>query len=230
VNRDEQIVEKYLKSLQIGDVLFEPDGNVPPDFSIDHRIAVEVRRLNQHYEANGELRGLEQDAIPIQQGLEKLLQDFSDPPRAGTWFVLFEFRRPIPAWKELKSRIREALSSFLGAPADGMSRLTITDSFWLTLIRSTSVGDRCFLFGGCTDFDAGGWIVSEVVRNASAFMAIKSTKVTQYLKNYSEWWLILVDYIALGGEQADVLQYLSRPDPWDRVIVLSPSRERAYDL
>ncbi len=49
MNREEKITENYLKSLDYRDVVFEPDGNISPDFSIDDRIAAEVRRLNQHF-------------------------------------------------------------------------------------------------------------------------------------------------------------------------------------
>ena len=55
---DERIVESYLISLQIGKVVYEPDGKVPPDFLVDGRIAVEVRRLNQHYAVEGVSEGL----------------------------------------------------------------------------------------------------------------------------------------------------------------------------
>jgi hypothetical protein len=46
---EERIAENYLTSLGFENVVFEPDGNIPPDFFVDDRIAVEVRRLNQHF-------------------------------------------------------------------------------------------------------------------------------------------------------------------------------------
>jgi hypothetical protein len=49
MNREEKVAKTYLEKLGLGEVLFEPNGNVPPDFLINGRIAVEVRRLNQHY-------------------------------------------------------------------------------------------------------------------------------------------------------------------------------------
>ena len=90
--------------------------------------------------------------------------------------------------------------------------------------------EKCFLFGACTDMDAGGWIVSEVVRNASAFISAKSMKIGPYLARYPVWWLVLVDYIALGGEGDDVRKYISRSPPWDRVVILGPTGERSYEI
>jgi hypothetical protein len=102
MNNDEQIVERYLNSLGMGEVVHEPDGKVPPDFLVDGRIAVEVRRLNQHYEADGKLRGLEQDSISLRQSLENLLSEFEASNISSSWFVCFSFRRPIPRWRALR--------------------------------------------------------------------------------------------------------------------------------
>ena len=49
MNEEEKIAANYLHSLGFGDVKFEPDGNIPPDFSIGKSVGVEVRRLNQHF-------------------------------------------------------------------------------------------------------------------------------------------------------------------------------------
>jgi len=230
VNNDEQIAERYLKSLDIGEVVHEPDGKVPPDFLIDGRIAVEVRRLNQHYKESGKFRGLEQDSIPLRQRLENLLSEFGASLPAATWFVMFSFRRPIPEWRTLRTRIRDALSSFLIAPTDKAWRIPIAESFDLTILRSTKTYDDCFLLGGYDDMDSGGWIVSEIIRNASAFMATKSLKVAPHLSKYSVWWLVFVDYIALGGEGEEVRQHITRSKPWDRVVFLSPTGERSYEI
>lgn len=47
MNKDERIAERYLKSLNIGEVAYEPDGKIPPDFLVNGCIAVEVRRLSE---------------------------------------------------------------------------------------------------------------------------------------------------------------------------------------
>ena len=66
MDESERIVEKYLLALELGTVVFEPDGNIPPDFSVGGRIGVEVRRLNQNYQnSNGRSQGLEELAIPL---------------------------------------------------------------------------------------------------------------------------------------------------------------------
>jgi hypothetical protein len=76
MNREEKITETYLKSLGFKNVVFEPDGNIPPDFSIDGGIAVEARRLNQHFFAKDEAQGLEESRIPLFKLLESTLSEF----------------------------------------------------------------------------------------------------------------------------------------------------------
>jgi len=44
---------RYLEHLGCKDIVYEPDGNVPPDFVVDGRIGVEVRRLNQNEHTTG---------------------------------------------------------------------------------------------------------------------------------------------------------------------------------
>jgi hypothetical protein len=230
VKQEEQTAEGYLKSLDIGSVVYEPDGKVPPDFLIDGRIAVEVRRLNQHYEAHGRLRGLEEDSISLRQSLENMLHGFAAPESPASWFVMFSFSRPLPDRRTLSKGIRKSLSEFLLAPTDTALRIPIAESFDLTLIRSTETYSERFVIGGYTDMDSGGWIVSEVVRNASAYIAEKSLKVTPYLGAYPVWWLVFIDHIALGGEVEEVRQHISRSKPWDRIVFLSPSGEHSYEI
>lgn len=40
----EQIIARYLESLNLGRVIYVPDGNAQPDLLIDNRIAVQAQR------------------------------------------------------------------------------------------------------------------------------------------------------------------------------------------
>jgi hypothetical protein len=51
---EEQLAENYLKRLNLKDVIFRPDGNMPPDFSLGNKIAVEVLHLKQNTAADSE--------------------------------------------------------------------------------------------------------------------------------------------------------------------------------
>lgn len=44
----ERIAKRFLERMKLGKVVFEPDGNIPPDFTFTSTgIGIEVRRLNQ---------------------------------------------------------------------------------------------------------------------------------------------------------------------------------------
>jgi hypothetical protein len=45
---EEELAQHYLVSLGLGQVVYEPEPNLPPDFLINGTVAVEVRRLNQN--------------------------------------------------------------------------------------------------------------------------------------------------------------------------------------
>ena len=60
MDHSEKVVFQYLKSRGFINIVYEPDGNIPPDFTIDGRIAVEVRRLNENEKTTTEHGGLEE--------------------------------------------------------------------------------------------------------------------------------------------------------------------------
>jgi hypothetical protein len=65
MDREGKITEACLKSLGFKNVFFEPEGNRTPDFQIDGKVAVEIRRLNQHYFTSNKVRGFEESRIPL---------------------------------------------------------------------------------------------------------------------------------------------------------------------
>lgn len=113
----EQLVEKYLQELGLGEVVFEPDGNIPPDFSINKSIAVEVRRLNQNHESpDGSTQGLEEAALPLEQHLENFLPTLGPSQTGESWFVGIEFHRPMGPWKPIRTQIERQLRAFMLEP------------------------------------------------------------------------------------------------------------------
>src|SRR4051794_11743077 len=114
----EKIAAQFLAHEGHPDILYEPDGNIPPDFLVGGRIAVQVRRLNQSHRSGSNLQGLEETEIPLLKRVRSLAASFG-PPRTGvSWFVTYTFRRP-PSWKKLEPPLRKALGAFAdGTAAD----------------------------------------------------------------------------------------------------------------
>src|SRR5712692_1006971 len=109
MNDSERSVYQYLKSQGLGPVVYEPDGKVPPDFLVDGRIAVEVRRLNEGEQTSAGHRGLEEVWKPLNALVRKALDAMGPPVDGKTWFVSYTYRRPLPPWKALDKSLRSVL-------------------------------------------------------------------------------------------------------------------------
>lgn len=65
INEDEIRASQYLQTLKHTSLEYEPLGNVTPDFVLDNKIAIEVRRLNKNYKSDEHLVRIENIEIPI---------------------------------------------------------------------------------------------------------------------------------------------------------------------
>jgi hypothetical protein len=230
MNRDEACVDAYLRSLGLGDVIYEPDGKVPPDFLVGGTIAVECRRLNQHQLVEGRARGLEEDSIPLQHSFVRMLAQFPNAVADRSWWVFFQLHRPFSPWPVLRTSVDLALRKHLASPVDGTVEIDIETGFRIRIAPTSTRLDRTFMLGGWIDLDSGGWVVSEIIRNLTAYVAEKSRKVAPFRSKYPTWWLVFVDYIGLAREGTDVRQHFRRPVDWDRLILISPSGDRTCEI
>jgi hypothetical protein len=108
----EKLAEDHLVHLGFERIVYEPDGNNPPDFLVDDRIAVEVRRLNQNELTGSGFRGLEEIRIPTEERIRGLLVSLG-PAKSGTsWFVGYRIKRPIPPWGQVETELARRLEVF----------------------------------------------------------------------------------------------------------------------
>ena len=223
MKREEKITEAYLKSLGFKNVVFEPDGNIPPDFSIDGRIAVEVRRLNQHFFTKDEARGLEEGRSPLFKLLQSSLSEFNSQYKGDTYWVYVRFRRPIERGPTVKKAIQRTLAGFLSKPFPLPCDVKVTNSICFHIFSSLPVKDRVFRFAGGIDRESGGFVLAEFKKNFDHCVKEKTEKIKDYYAKYASWWLVLVDKIAYGFDQSEKEQIKSMVNidpPWDKVIVL----------
>jgi hypothetical protein len=223
MKKEEALADRYLRSIGFVDPVFEPDGNVPPDFVCDGRIAIEVTRLNQR---DTEGAGLEERSIPLTARFVALLASLGPPAADGCYFVGFTFRRPLERWPIVRERIKSALLTFdywtLGD--SNYARVPIAERFEIAILRANKVGAQRFVLAGLNDHDSGGWIVSELMRNIEITVAEKAKKVQPYRSRYPEWWLVLVDTISLASsaDASELRAHLARSPNWTRVVLIDP--------
>jgi hypothetical protein len=199
------------------DVVFEPDGNVPPDFLIEGRVAVEVRRLNQHWRAaSGGLEPAEKLSVPLLVRFKKLLETFG-PPCGQSWYVFYDFGRPqlTTGWEAIIQRELQRFQD--GKVLDHDTSIHVDPHFNVRLVRRATPSSSTFIWGGSSDFDSGGWVIPELEKNLAICIAEKSRKIAGYRSKYVEWWLVLVDHMMGGTQQAVQVKH-----DWHKVLIIHP--------
>lgn len=221
----ELLARSYLTSLHLGEVIFEPDGNIPPDFAIDKRIGVEVTRLNQHFAQAEKRVGLEEQDIPLYLNMRELVASFGPPMGETSVAVFYRFARPLERWKILERKIRKILEQFRASGPATRTEYRVTSSFSLVLTPlSFTLGDR-YSLTGMSDEDSGGMLLDLLQRAIEVVVPEKTRKVMPYRSRYPLWWLVLVDYIGLGlsdFERGLFLDNVRIAHDWDRLLLLSP--------
>lgn len=235
MDESEMLAERYIRSLGYTSVVYEPDGNIPPDFLIDGQIAVEVRRLNQNFKLPaGHSEGLEELAIPLWQKIKKLLLSLGPAKNGESWFIGFDFRRPLEPWQSLEAAIRNELQAFMNAPTRSKSTLTITENFQLDIFPAGHAHATFYLLGSGSDSDSGGFVLAEVRKNLELCIAEKDQKVAPFRSKYPEWWLILADHIGYGVDSEDnalFAEALAFPHSWQKIVLLDPrNHKRAFEI
>lgn len=226
MDTSEELVKKYLVHLGFTSIEYEPDGNIPPDFLLAGRIAIEVRRLNQNELTRSGFRGLEETTIPLQMRMKNILASFGPAKSGITWFVHYTLKRPLPPWEAFESALRRYLEAFReDQRSDKRTSATISDSIGLDVTRASDPHPMFFVLGGYSDRRSGGWVIGETQKNLRLCIEEKTLKIARVRHKYPEWWLILVDRIGYGVDDCDrnlYREHLAISHSWGKVILLNP--------
>jgi len=229
MDRSEDIAEGFLRLKGFKSIRFEPDGNIPPDFLVDDRIAVEVRRLNQNEPGALSPKGLEEVQIPLVMRIQRLLNDHSKTS-TRSWWVAVRFSRPVVRWSTLRPSIKAALTDILNGTLSERSEHEVAPRFRMEFLPAPDEKEWAFHLGAFSDHDSGGWVLGELERNLRLCIAEKEAKVARYRHRYPEWWLVLIDQIAYGlsrHDQEEFRKLFSFEHQWDRIYLvgaLDPAR------
>ena len=226
MNVDEELALRYLTSLGLGKIVYEADGNVPPDFVVDGSIAVEVRRLNYNHVDESGSHGLEEDQLPLFHTLKKVAAAVGPPTAGATWFATYSFSRPLGPLPEIAEKVR----SILEGVRDGLFwgvEFEVTPRFAISLIKADEPHSEHFLIGGYSDYNAGGWVGQVMRENVQLCIEEKTRKVSAVRSKYPVWWLVLIDHIDFAQSyDIDIDRGI-----WDRVILVNPvNSTKACDL
>jgi len=212
-------------------VKYEPDGNIPPDFSLDSTIGVEVRRLNENYFAGNQPQGLEELSIPLERSFQKLLTSYDSQFDGASYWVGIMYDRPLPGGaKSTVEDMRQALDGFLANSRTTPVELKVNSRIWFTLHPSRPVSGRVFRPAIYSDDDSGGMVTHLYVQNISHCIQEKVQKVSPYIQRYPEWWLLLVDTIGAWQLEPDEVQQIragiTSIDCFQNLLVIDYSGKR----
>jgi hypothetical protein len=232
MDSSEKLVDAHLRHRGFTSVVYEPDGNVPPDFLVNETVAIEVRRLNQNDFTGTAAKGLEEVAIPLLERVKALLQSLGPPIAGESWFVHFTYKRPVEDWKTLEHKLRSALQAFVAASTKGRQVIARGTNVELEVYCRTSKPHAdMFVMAGCSDEDSGGWLLAEMETNIRYCASEKERKVSKVRSKYGKWWLALVDHIGYGLDDFDREMFkdqVSISHTWDKIIVIDPGDHRRW--
>ena len=222
----EKLVHDHLAHRGFTNIVYEPDGNIPPDFLVDGCIAIEARRLNKHHFSAEGAKGLEELAIPFWRKVKGLLASLGPPIKGESWFVDFTFSRPVEPWKTLKPALRSALQAFIASSTQEREVIATAQGFELAVFGRTSKPHRTmFILAGCSDKESGGWLLADMGTNIQHCASEKSRKIANVQSKYPQWWLALVDHIGYGLDNFDREMFrdqVSIEHSWDKIIIIDP--------
>lgn len=222
---EEQMAETYLEHLGYQDIVFEPDGNIPPDLLLNGNIAVEVRRFNQYYRNGDKMESLEDLDYRLVPKITSILSEYQHISTPHSVFVFIDFERPLKPSKELYNEVRNALKKYLSVFGK-RENLKVNDKLTLQIYPVEERLSSPFVLGGSGDGDSGGFVVANVHAHLPFVIAEKEKKVKPYHHKYPTWWLVLIDTIGYGLNHHDLGQLHENPPfktIFDKVILVSPN-------
>jgi hypothetical protein len=221
----EKHVLDHLKHRGYETIIYEPDGNIPPDFLVDGCIAIEVRRLNQNQFEGGSAKGFEEVAIPLWNRIKELVDSFDAPIDDESWIVFFRFTRPVEPWKSLGPKLRQALEMFRDSAVKRRGTIIKTQGFELEVSKADYPHATLFAMGGYNDAESDGWSLSEMEANIRHCVTEKSRKIARVRAKYEQWWLALVDLISDGQDDVELKMFRDQvciEHDWDKIILIDP--------
>ena len=225
-NKDERRAKQYLQTLNYLKVEYEPLGNVTPDFLINNKTAVEVRRLNRNFINSKKKLNIENIEISVIKKIKKLLENFKQTPHSNSSYISLTLSKPIDNEKKINliRRVKKILKKHTSHISKNRS-YKIGDSIKITF-TPTDKKSNIYVYSGCNnDFF---WIIHELQKTIQSAIDEKSKKIEKNFKLYNEWWLILVDSIVHGLDSKDFkkLQNIQlNKQNFSKVIILSAKGE-----
>lgn len=228
-NIDEKRAKEYLDSLGYKNIEYEKIPNSTPDFLIDNKIAVEVRRLNRNF-IMGNIESFESQ---ITNNIKKIISNFKGETFNNSAYLSIILTEPkqIDKKKIITKKIKEVFEEHQNF-INEKKEYFISDYLSLSF-APTEKKDTIYRYGAIqTPF---GWINSDLDINIQYCIDEKINKINNHkdfnFTHCKEWWLILVDYVAYGMDNYDFKLLNIDKKNFSKIIILSQSKNSTvYEL
>jgi|GEM_PF-5070199 len=216
----------YLRSLGLGEVVFEPDGNQTPDFLIDGKIAVEQTDLVEQFaDADGKVRPLDGDCIAIWRTIKQIFSGMGLAQDGKSWVVSLVFSRPIPDMKAIKKQLPKLLveKTQKNNTSEEIS-FNLSESFEVRVKRHVGSLKHLYHLGFTSDNDAGGLVMAKMENTLAWSIEKKTNTLEKSGRKYPINWLVICDRLIVGDcydyEVEQIRKAIGRPTGFDRIIIL----------
>lgn len=224
MNIDEKLVLLHLNTHGYNEIIHEPDGNIPPDFLVNGEIAIEVRRLNKYIRVQGGKTNIEDLSARLYKTIEKILGKFKDKESQFSNYVICSYRRPLIIDKELKNKIINICEEQL-LTLNQFNEYEADENLIIRFLPTDKKLECVYKVGGMPDFDAGGFVISEICKNLGDIIQEKEKKIMPHKYKYKTWWLALVDRIGWGiseDERNEIRKTIHPGSVFDKVLIINP--------
>lgn len=221
MNQDESIAKKYLEK-HYENVVFEPDGNIPPDFSIGDSIGIEVRRLNQQHHDNGSIKGLEEQRIPLNRAVEEELSKHPFDPNGNNFWLTLRYERDVGKLQDIRKNTALAVQAFQAQNENIPFKYKLSETVILEFVVKVQKLSRKFKIGIESDEDSGGWVVGMYAQDVMHCINEKEQKIQPYRNKYKSWWLLLVDHINCmdSFDRNHIVKSITKSSCFEKMIVI----------
>ncbi len=237
-NIEEQRAKHWLESKGYIDILDLSIANLdPPDFVVEQRIGVEVRRLNWMTDTTKTNRGVEELEKPLEVTITALLKEAVEPP--GGYNVFLSCLLPhdcLPPTRVTRKQVSRAIDEFVDYLNKAMQPGRRPHFSWATHLKcGITIWFDAALTSNTAKFELvdvevaasmRGWVVKDTIDNINRCIQDKTEKVMKTgVHRYPEWWLVLVDHNVFAPDGWDeewhtIRKQLVDTQPWSRIVVL----------
>lgn len=222
----ETSTERFLKSLGLGSVIYEPLGrHTFPDFSVEGRIGIECTELVDIVEINGVSHNATEKAPAIIQTLKNAIEAVSIGNYKESWFVNVVYCLQVNK-SATAGRLKKYLTD-LGASEIQVDREHIIDDLLrVDFVRASSHLETPFRLGGISDNQGAVFVISTLVDQVTDAMAKKSKRLIESAAVFEEWWLAVFSHLTMSSLCAEELAFVQRKfagnGSWSKVLLINP--------